>query len=89
MVIKSVRQFSQKASERLNFDKKKIIQVFLEVNQFSDGVERKLKGNFNVLKFPLDIEFVREYFKMTGLYRPPMTGCLTHLKWAKKNQTNR
>lgn len=69
--------------------KKKIIQVFLEVNQFSDGVERKLKGNFNVLKFPLDIEFVREYFKMTGLYRPPMTGCLTHLKWAKKNQTNR
>lgn len=25
---------------------------------------------------------------MTGLYRPPMTGCLTHLKWAKKNQTD-
>ena len=29
--------------------KKKIIQVFLEVNQFSDGVERKLKGNFGQL----------------------------------------
>ena len=26
--------------------KQKIIQVFLEVNQFSNGVERKLKGNF-------------------------------------------
>ena len=47
LVKKSVSaSFSQKASERLNFDKKKIIQVFLEVNQFSDGVERKLKGNF-------------------------------------------